>query len=53
MHEFESFKGNVKKTFNTSLSNLILETKVEKRCELLLNNYSITETAQALAFYSV
>ena len=41
----------VKKIFNTSLSNLILETKVEKSCELLLNGYSITETAQALSFY--
>lgn len=41
----------VKKAFNTTLSNLILETKVEKSCELLLNNHSITEVAQVLAFY--
>ena len=41
----------VNKAFNTTLSNLILETKIEKSCELLLSNYSITETALALAFY--
>lgn len=41
----------IKNTFNTSLSNLILETKIEKSCELLLNHYSITEIAQTLAFY--
>ena len=41
----------VKHAFNTTLSNLILETKVEKSCEFLLSHHSITETAQALAFY--
>jgi AraC-like DNA-binding protein len=41
----------IKKAINTNLSNLIIETKVEKSCELLLSNYSITEIAQSLAFY--
>ena len=41
----------INKTFHTSLSNLILETKIEKSCQYLLGNHTITETAQALGFY--
>jgi AraC-like DNA-binding protein len=41
----------IKKAISTNLSNLIIETKVEKSCELLLSNYTITEIAQSLAFY--
>ncbi|MBS6194058.1 MAG: helix-turn-helix domain-containing protein [Clostridiales bacterium] len=41
----------VKNSFHTPLSQLILETKLEKSCQLLAENYSITETALALAFY--
>ncbi|HHV09596.1 MAG TPA: AraC family transcriptional regulator [Clostridiales bacterium] len=41
----------VNKTFHTSLSNLILETKLEKSCQYLLGKDTITETAQALGFY--
>jgi AraC family transcriptional regulator, L-rhamnose operon transcriptional activator RhaR len=41
----------INKTFHTSLSNLILETKIEKSCQYLLSNHTITEAAQALGFY--
>lgn len=41
----------VKNSFHTPLSQLILETKLEKSCQMLSQNYSITETALALAFY--
>lgn len=41
----------IKKELHTTLSALIIDTKLEKSCELLLENAGITETANALAFY--
>lgn len=41
----------VKNSFHTPLSQLILEVKLEKSCQMLLQNSSITETALTLAFY--
>lgn len=41
----------VKSTFHTTFSQLILETKLEKSCQLLEENSSITETALSLGFY--
>ena len=40
-----------KKELHTNLSTLILDTKIEKSCELLLKEYTVTEVANALAFY--
>lgn len=40
-----------KKELHTNLSTLILDTKIEKSCELLLKEYTITEVANALSFY--
>lgn len=36
---------------HTPVSQLILETKLEKSCQLLEENSSITETALSLGFY--
>jgi len=36
---------------NTTLTNLIIENKVEKSCEYLLLDYPITAIAQILGFY--
>lgn len=41
----------VKSAFHTTFSQLILETKLEKSCQLLEENSSITETALSLGFY--
>lgn len=41
----------IKKELHTTLSALILDTRIEKSCELLLKGHTITETAAALAFY--
>ena len=41
----------VKNSFHTPLSQLILETKLEKSCQFLEENSTITETALALGFY--
>ncbi len=41
----------VKNSFHTPLSHLILETKLEKSCQFLEENSTITETALALGFY--
>lgn len=41
----------IKKELYTTLSDVIYNTKIEKSCELLLNRYTITETAAMLGFY--
>lgn len=41
----------VKNSFHTPLSQLILETKLEKSCQFLEENSTITETALSLGFY--
>lgn len=41
----------VKNSFHTPLSQLILETKLEKSCQFLEENSTITETALTLGFY--
>lgn len=41
----------VKSAFDCTLSGLILETKLEKSCGLLLEGRKITEIAQELAFF--
>lgn len=41
----------IKKELLTTFSNLILDIKIEKGCELLLQNISITEVATILGFY--
>lgn len=41
----------VKQELDTTLSSLILNTKIEKSCELLLQNHSISDVAQILCFY--
>lgn len=41
----------VKSAFHTTFSQLILETKLEKSCQLLEENSTITETALSLGFY--
>lgn len=41
----------VKQSFHTTLSQLILETKLEKSCQLLAMGSSVTEISLSLAFY--
>ncbi len=41
----------VKQSFHTTLSQLILETKLEKSCQLLVLGGSVTEVGLSLAFY--
>lgn len=41
----------VKQSFHTTLSQLILETKLEKSCQLLAKGGSVTEVSLSLAFY--